>query len=122
MCAIPYLPGSFHEMLTATRDEIRTRRHDLTIELAAEAAENSTLYQLRDQAAGAQERDTRKLAEVLAALQRLESGCFGICLTCDEAIGRNRLLSVPWASECLSCAEAAERTRRGREVVLEDEA
>lgn len=46
-----------------------------------------------------------EVAEINAALQRLEAGNYGICVGCGEDIGKERLNARPWSSECLDCAE-----------------
>jgi RNA polymerase-binding protein DksA len=46
-----------------------------------------------------------EVAEIKAALQRLEAGNYGICVGCGEDIGKERLNARPWSSECLDCAE-----------------
>ena len=51
----------------------------------------------------------RELEEVEAALERIEQGRFGGCERCGGAIGRQRLLAVPEARCCLSCADARAR-------------
>ncbi|PKA43309.1 TraR/DksA family transcriptional regulator (plasmid) [Rhizobium sullae] len=38
-----------------------------------------------------------------AALQRLESGTFGICVECGAPISEARLEAVPFAVKCQSC-------------------
>jgi RNA polymerase-binding protein DksA len=47
----------------------------------------------------------QEVAEINAALQRLEAGSFGICVGCGEDIDKERLHARPWSSECLDCAE-----------------
>jgi RNA polymerase-binding transcription factor DksA len=134
MCVSPYSKGAslvaglsdsatdFQARLEALRDELRGRRHDLTIEHAAEAVEQSALYQMRDQAAADTERDARQLGAVLDALQRLKDGTWGICLCgCDEPISKKRLAAIPWAPYRIECqrrieAEQAERVRREDEA------
>ena len=46
-----------------------------------------------------------ELAHIDAALQRLETGNYGICVSCGEPIGNRRLLARPASTECLDCAE-----------------
>jgi DnaK suppressor protein len=41
--------------------------------------------------------------QIQAALQRLESGDYGICESCGEPINPKRLKAVPWASRCVPC-------------------
>jgi len=47
----------------------------------------------------------QEVAEINSALQRLESGSFGICISCGEQIGKERLLARPASAECVDCAE-----------------
>jgi DnaK suppressor protein len=47
----------------------------------------------------------QEVAEINAALQRIETGEYGICRGCGEDIGRERLNARPWSAECLDCAE-----------------
>jgi DnaK suppressor protein len=44
-----------------------------------------------------------------AALRRIEDGTFGTCTNCEETIGRNRLVAVPWTPLCIRCQEAVDR-------------
>jgi DnaK suppressor protein len=39
------------------------------------------------------------------ALDRLQTGEFGICMRCDEPISARRLAVVPWAKYCVKCQE-----------------
>ena len=49
-----------------------------------------------------------QLAEIDAALQRLELGQYGECLDCGESINAARLEAMPAATLCVSCAESAD--------------
>lgn len=49
------------------------------------------------------------LAEVRAALSRLDAGTFGRCEACGRSIGKRRLNAVPYARHCIDCARAAKR-------------
>lgn len=46
-----------------------------------------------------------ELAEIDAALQRIEDGTYGICVTCGEEISEQRLEVRPESHECVECAE-----------------
>jgi len=54
----------------------------------------------------------RELAKVAAALSRMDSGEFGVCIECGEKIKFGRLEAYPYADECIECAEFDERKRR----------
>jgi RNA polymerase-binding protein DksA len=47
----------------------------------------------------------QQIAEIDAALQRLEAGTYGACISCGEPIGEGRLKVRPAATQCRDCAE-----------------
>ena len=49
--------------------------------------------------------DYGQLRLVDEALDRMESGDYGICMACEEPIPEKRLRAVPWARYCVSCQE-----------------
>jgi DnaK suppressor protein len=51
--------------------------------------------------------DYLQLRLVDEALDRLESGDYGVCLACEEAIPPKRLRALPWARYCVPCQETA---------------
>ena len=53
-----------------------------------------------------------ELAKISAAMQRLETGEYGICVECGLPIKQGRLEVYPYADECIECAEFDEHRRR----------
>jgi len=53
--------------------------------------------------------DYGQLRLVDEALDRLDSGDYGICLHCEEPIPAKRLQALPWARYCVPCQESASR-------------
>jgi DnaK suppressor protein len=51
------------------------------------------------------------LEMVEEALQRVQSGTYGICSGCDKPIDGNRLRAIPYARLCIKCKEREERQR-----------
>ena len=51
----------------------------------------------------------QQIAEIDAALQRLEAGTYGICVSCGEPVGEGRLKVRPAATQCRDCAELDHR-------------
>jgi DnaK suppressor protein len=51
--------------------------------------------------------DYGQLRMIEEALDRMNSGDYGICLACEEPIPPKRLNAVPWARYCVSCQESA---------------
>jgi len=57
------------------------------------------------------ERSSRRrtvLRLIEAALKRIASGSFGVCVTCGDDIQARRLQALPWTQFCLRCQEALE--------------
>ena len=50
--------------------------------------------------------DYLQLRMIEEALDRLNSGDFGICLACEEPIPAKRLKALPWARYCVNCQES----------------
>ncbi len=55
------------------------------------------------------DRERKLLKKIDEALARLDSGEFGICESCGEEIGRERLTARPVATLCIGCKQAQER-------------
>jgi DnaK suppressor protein len=49
------------------------------------------------------------LKEIEEALERIDSGAYGVCAACQEKIAHKRLQAVPWARYCIDCQELAEQ-------------
>ncbi len=63
----------------------------------------------------AAEQETRELAEVEAALDRIARNTYGICTGCGEAIAPERLRASPAAAFCIRCQQKAEGPAGGRD-------
>jgi RNA polymerase-binding transcription factor DksA len=96
------------ERATALRQELRQDRS----KLADGVGDVHVVLDRKDQAdlmiqAGVDDaeltRDLTELAQVEAALRRLDTGRFGLCEDCAEPIAAQRLDVQPWASRCLAC-------------------
>jgi DnaK suppressor protein len=53
----------------------------------------------------------REIEVIRAALNRLDNGTYGICITCDKPIAPARLEALPYAVQCIACASQAENRR-----------
>ena len=49
--------------------------------------------------------DYAQLRLVEEALDRLQSGDYGICASCEEPIPNKRLAVIPWARYCVQCQQ-----------------
>ncbi|GIK35543.1 MAG: hypothetical protein AMXMBFR45_06100 [Gammaproteobacteria bacterium] len=51
----------------------------------------------------------QQIAEIEAAISRLDAGTYGVCVSCGEPIGDGRLRVRPAATQCRDCAELDSR-------------
>ena len=49
------------------------------------------------------------LTQTLHALERIENGTYGVCESCGQPVGKNRLMAFPRATLCLTCKQREER-------------
>lgn len=63
----------------------------------------------REMASTLEENSTHFLAEIEAALGRIEDGTFGVCQRCGNPIAEDRLEALPWATLCIDCKRKQER-------------
>lgn len=108
--------GKLRDVLVRRRDALRR----------AMAGDLSVLRELRDQGPGdvldaavdtAQDEinsqllevESRELVQIEDALERLNTGTFGVCEVCDKPIPLNRLQALPYATECIECKRKSER-------------
>jgi DnaK suppressor protein len=114
----------FRELLLGERERVQaTLDHlhgdhegsleDETDELAI-AADNhlgdiatATLNREIDYSLG--ENAEQHLAEIEAALKRIDDGTYGTCIVGGEAIGEERLEAMPWTPLCIDHARAQEQ-------------
>jgi len=82
--------------LRRAEDELQSGRRPDNLDRAADLEPHDVLENL-------QAAEARELAEIEAALQRLESGTYGRCERCGGFIGMLRLRAVPEARFCMGC-------------------
>ena len=111
----------FRARLEALREQLRQAAEageeaGATVELdQSRVGRLSRMDALQGQAmaqAGEQRRRL-SLARIEAALQRMEEGEYGWCLSCGELIARGRLEVDPAATQCIDCAAKHETEHQG---------
>jgi DnaK suppressor protein len=103
--------------LLSERDVVRAQVDSLTREFDAVVAasrssnaddehdpEGATIAFERQQVVALLEAARRRLADVEAALERRESGGYGVCEVCGRPIPAERLAARPSARTCVACA------------------
>jgi DnaK suppressor protein len=84
-------------------------REIIAVERSADEMDQSGRSAEREFAILGLNRRSELLRNIQAALRRMEDGTFGACSNCEEAIGRNRLVAVPWTPFCIRCQEVVDR-------------
>ena len=56
-----------------------------------------------------EETSNHVLAAIDAALERIDAGTYGTCVTCGKPIGDDRLEAIPYAAQCIECRSREER-------------
>jgi DnaK suppressor protein len=100
------LRAEVHAAEQAQRDPADAATHEVA-DRKDEAAQR-----LRSDLEDAQEqRDVDEMAQVEAALHRLDAGIYGDCADCGEPISLQRLLVQPAAQRCAPCQTAWEHAQ-----------
>jgi RNA polymerase-binding protein DksA len=84
------------DYVSARRDTATDDEHD---------PEGPTLAFERSQSSAMLSQSQQHLAEIDAALQRMDEGRYGLCRNCGNGIALGRLQVRPQAALCISCAE-----------------
>ena len=106
---------NMHQVLIKRRDALRKAlAGDLSLlkELRAQtsgdvvdAALDSVQDEISSQLAQV---ESRELAQIETALQRMREGQYGSCETCENPIPMARLNALPYATMCIKCQREAE--------------
>jgi DnaK suppressor protein len=72
---------------------------------ASQESDRSFELRIRD-------RERKLINKIKDAIERIESGEFGICDSCGEEIGEARLKARPVTTQCIDCKIAAEEKER----------
>jgi len=102
---------SCRQMLEAKRGELLSggyRAEGIAVVRVPDSIEELTLEMERNMAVDRLNRRAALLGQVTEALERIETGRYGLCLACEGPISPKRLAALPWAALCLECQEAAE--------------
>ena len=95
-------------------------REGIEIEKSPDALDEVQRAAERELAIRTLDRESSLLRNVRAALIRIESESYGVCLHCDEDISVKRLNAVPWAPYCITCQEQYDAHKMEGDEVFDD--
>ncbi|HWC33897.1 MAG TPA: TraR/DksA C4-type zinc finger protein [Mycobacteriales bacterium] len=110
--------GVLQQDRAATRERRKQLRRDLDDVIAAAAdvatddehdPEGATIAYERSRTQALLEQADTHLGEIASALERLQSGSYGICEACGATIAEERLEARPVVRTCIACASRVAR-------------
>jgi DnaK suppressor protein len=106
---LPNSTATYHQMLLARREQVVSGlgvKFD-TMAKMGRVAEEDQAQLSHDEFVSLRlnSLDYGQLRMVEEALDRLQSGDYGVCLACEQPIPAKRLQALPWARYCVPCQE-----------------
>ena len=101
------------EFLEEAREDVDRARRETYSALAGpvtDVGDRASADVLADLGNAEISRDVREIAELEAALARIDAGIYGYCADCRAEIDFERLRAYPAASRCTPCQVIHERT------------
>jgi RNA polymerase-binding transcription factor DksA len=89
------LERAFTDIVDAAVDVATDDEHD---------PEGHTIAFERQQVAALLDEARRQVADLDAALARVDAGTYGMCESCGRPIGEERLIAIPETRHCIDCA------------------
>ncbi len=93
------------QRLATLQSRLSSIKRDVTRSHSGDSAEQAQERE-NDEVVDAIGNETAQSIRVIqSALERIESGTYGVCDSCGDDIGRARLEAVPEATRCVDCAQ-----------------
>jgi DnaK suppressor protein len=72
--------------------------------LSADSEERATDLENQDALEGIKNSEIQEIHQIERALKRIAEGTYGVCVQCGADIDPKRLMALPIATRCISCA------------------
>jgi DnaK suppressor protein len=108
-CLQPHGIDFFKDMLSRQLDELLNRAEKTVAELirngdfSADIIDQASTDIGRNYTLRICDRESRLIRKIKTALTKIDEGTFGICESCDEEIGVERLKARPVTAYCIRC-------------------
>jgi len=86
---------------------------ELVLDGPQDSAESSEMSVSKEALFAESSRLRRLLRLIESALDRIQAGNFGKCVSCECEIGLRRLSALPWTQYCIGCQEQIEQRSYG---------
>ncbi len=111
-----------NKMITVFRERLKVKKEEILETFTknknyGKEANGEPSQDIADQAADSYTKEflfslsnseRKLLKQVDEALLRIRDRCYGVCVSCEDALNLKRLQAVPWATLCLKCQEKQE--------------
>ncbi len=98
------MKAELEQQLAALQGRLASIKRDASHEYSGDSAEQAQERE-NDEVVDAIGNETaQSIRSIQAALDRIESGSYGICDSCGDEIGKARLQVVPEATRCIECS------------------
>lgn len=104
MLDLQKIKKQFENRLKALGAKVDEIEEDLREPSDPDFAEHATEAEGDEVLEGLESTALLEIAQIEAALGRIEDGVYGECATCGEPVGEKRLEVIPHAAQCISCA------------------
>jgi DnaK suppressor protein len=92
--------------------ESHTDLEAITDERESELEESAQKDRIARLTSRLKERDQKTIRDIDAALERMDTGEYGLCENCGNEIAIARLRALPMAQLCIDCATAREKRQQ----------
>ncbi|MBE9537491.1 MAG: TraR/DksA family transcriptional regulator [Proteobacteria bacterium] len=99
------MKSELEQQLASMRGRLASIKKDVTHGYSGDSAEQAQERE-NDEVVDAIGNETAlSIRAIQAALDRIEAGSYGVCVSCGKDIGKARLKVVPEATRCVDCTE-----------------
>lgn len=111
---LEFFRALLNERLRSLLSEAGATLGDLTDEKEnlADAIDLASMESNRDFQLRIRDRERVLIRKIKEALQRIDDGEYGVCVSCGEEISEKRLIARPVATHCIDCKTEAEQLER----------
>lgn len=99
-----HIADALNARLAQLSERIDRLEEDLRQPLDPDFAEQATDMEAAEANEALEGAGRAEIAQIRAALERIENGSYGICVSCGDAIAPGRLEALPFAQQCIDCA------------------
>ncbi|MGE0666812.1 MAG: TraR/DksA family transcriptional regulator [Sphingomonadales bacterium] len=98
------IADALNARLVQLSERVERLEEDLRQPLDPDFAEQATGMEASEANEALEGASRAEIAQIRAALERIESGTYGVCVSCGDDIAPARLEALPFAQQCIDCA------------------